>query len=140
MITLEAIVLYLTYVIDVIAISIILITIGQLLLLLLRRALVVDSKKFPASKFFFHIFMKHVNVISNDSTREPKISIIPILANGLLFALEFECANAVLRLILVISSLFREGPNPDIYNTIIFFVGIFAIRMITSFTIKKFDL
>ena len=84
--------------------------------------------------------MKHVNVIANDSTREPKISIIPILANGLLFALEFECANAVLRLILVISSLFREGPNPDIYNTIIFFVGIFAIRMITSVTLKKFDL
>lgn len=43
--------------------------------------------------------MKNVNVISNDSTSEPKISIIPILANGLLFASEFECADAVLRLI-----------------------------------------
>jgi len=140
MITLEAIVLFLTYVIDVIAISIILITMGQLLLLLCNRTLVVDSKKSPASKFFFHVFMKQVNVISNDSTSEPKISIIPILANGLLFALEFECASAVLKLILVISSLFRDGPNPDIYNTIIFFVGIFAIRMITSVTLKKFDL
>ena len=140
MITLEAIVLYLTYVIDVIAISTILITMGQLLLLLLRRALVVDSKKSPARKFFFNVFMKQVNVISNDSTSEPKISIIPILANGLLFALEFECANAVLRLILVISSIFRDGPNLDIYNTIIFFVGIFAIRIITLFTLKKFDL
>ncbi|MDF0679597.1 MAG: hypothetical protein P0116_01375 [Candidatus Nitrosocosmicus sp.] len=140
MITLEAIVLFLTYVLDIVAISIILITMGQLILLLLRRALVVDSKKFPASKSFFHVFMKQVNVISNESTSEPKIFIIPILANGLLFALEFECANAVLRLILVISSLFRDGPNPDIYNTIIFFVGIFAIRMITSFTLKKFDL
>lgn len=84
--------------------------------------------------------MKNVNVISNDSTSEPKISIIPILANGLLFASEFECADAVLRLILVISSLFRDGSNQDIYNTMIFFVGIFAIRMITSFTLKKFDL
>ena len=140
MITLEAIVLFLTYVIDVVAISIILITMGQLLLLLLRRALVVDSKKFPASKSFFHVFMKQVNVISNDSISEPKISLIPILASGLLFALEFECAKAVLRLILVISSLFRDGPNPSIYNTIVFFVGIFAIRKITSFTLRKFDL
>lgn len=140
MIELEAIVLFLTYVIDVVAISIILITMGQLLLLLLHRVLVVDSKKFPASKGFLNVFMKRVNVISNESTSEPKISLIPILANGLLFALELECANAVLRLILVISSLFRDGPNPDIYNTIIFFVGIFAIRMITSFTLRKFDL
>ena len=49
MFTLDDLILLLTYVIDIAAISIILITIGQLLILLLKRALDVDSNKFPAS-------------------------------------------------------------------------------------------
>ncbi len=140
MFTLDDLILLLTYVIDIAAISIILITIGQLLILLLKRALDVDLNKFPASIGVFHFFTKRLKVISGNDTGESKISFISILANGLLFALEFECANAVLKLILVISSLFRDGPGPDIYNTIIFFVGIFGIRMITSFTLRKIDL
>ena len=85
-------------------------------------------------------FTKRLKVIADNDTNESKISFISLLANGLLFALEFECANAVLKLILVISSLYRDGPGPEIYNTIIFFVGIFGIRMITSFTLRKIDL
>jgi hypothetical protein len=140
MFTLDDLILLLTYVIDIAAISIILITIGQLLILLLKRALDVDSNKFPASIGVFHFFTKRLKVIAGNDTSESKISFISILANGLLFDLEFECANAVLKLILVISSLFRDGPGPDIYNTIIFFIGIFGIRMITSFTLRKIDL
>ena len=112
MLTLDAFVLFLTYVIDIAAISIILITMGQLLMLLLNRVLDVDSKKFPTSIGVFHVFMKRLKVISDNDTNESKISFISLLANGLLFALEFECANAVLKLILVISSLFRDGPGP----------------------------
>ena len=136
----DDLILLLTYVIDIVAIGIILITIGQLLILLLKRAIDVDSNKLPVSIGVFHFFTKRLKVISGNDTSESKISFISILANGLLFALEFECANAVLKLILVISSLFRDGPGPDIYNTIIFFVGIFGIRMITSFTLRKIDL
>ena len=112
MFTLDDLILFLTYVIDIAAISIILITIGQLLILLLKRALDVDSNKFPASIGVFHVFTKRLKVISGNDTSESKLSFISILANGLLFALEFECANAVLKLILVISSLFRDGPGP----------------------------
>ena len=140
MFTLDDLILLLTYVIDIAAICIILITIGQLLILLLKRALDFDSNKFQASIGVFHFFTKRLKVIAGNDTSESKISFISILANGLLFALEFECANAVLKLILVISSLFRDGPGPDIYNTIIFFIGIFGIRMITSFTLRKIDL
>jgi len=140
MFTLDAIVLFFTYVVDIAAISIILITMVQLLMLLLKRALDVDSKKFPASIGVFHVFMKRLKVIPNNDTDESKISFISLLANGILFALELECANAVLKLILVISSLFRDGPGPDIYNTIIFFVGIFGIRLFTSFTLRRIDL
>ena len=140
MFTLEALVLFFTYVIDMAAISIILITMGQLLMLLWNRAIVADSKKFRAKMGVFHVLMKRLKGASDNDTSETKFSFISILANGLLFALEFECANAVLKLILVISSLFRDGPGPHIYNTIIFLVGIFGIRMSTSFTLRKIDL
>lgn len=140
MLTLDTFVLFLIYAIDIAAISIILITMGQLLMLLLNRVLDVDSKKFPTSMRVFHVIMKRFKVISDNGTNESKVSSISLLANGLLFALEFEFANAVLRLILVFSSLYRDGPGPEIYNTIIFFVGIFGLSMITSFTLRKIDL
>ncbi len=140
MLTLDTFVLFLIYAIDIAAISIILITMGQLLMLLLNRVLDIDSKKFPTSMGVFHVIMKRFKVISDNGTNELKVSSISLLANGLLFALEFECANAVLRLILVISSLYEDGPGPGIYNTIIFFAVIFGLRMITSFTLRKIDL
>ncbi|CAN5779545.1 hypothetical protein BH23THE1_BH23THE1_20960 [soil metagenome] len=59
-------------------------------------------------------------VNSNSVTNELKVSSISILANGLLFALEFGYANAVLKLIIVISSLVSGGPGVDIHNTVIF--------------------
>ena len=57
-------ILLLTYVIDIAAISIILITIGQLLILLLKRALDVDSKKFPTSIGVFHVFHEAIESYS----------------------------------------------------------------------------
>jgi hypothetical protein len=140
MLTLDAFVLFLTYVIDIAVISIILINMGQLMMLLINRILNVDSKKFPTSISVIRVIMKRFKVISGNDTNESKVSSISLLANGLLFALEFGCANAVLKLILVISSLFRDGPGPEIYNTIIFFVGIFGLRRITSFTLRKINL
>ncbi len=109
-------------------------------MLLLNRVLDVDSKKFPASIGVFHVIMKRLKVISDNDTNESKISSISLLSNEFLFSLEFECAKAVSKLILVISSLFRDGPGPDVYNTIIFFAGIFGLRMLTSFTLRKIDL
>ena len=114
MLTLDAFVLFLKYVIDIAVISIILINMGQLMMLLINRILNVDSKKFPTSISVIRVIMKRFKVISDNHTNESKISSISLLANGLLFALEVECANAVLKLILVISSLFRERPGPDI--------------------------
>jgi hypothetical protein len=111
MLTLDAFVLFLMYIIDIAAISIILINMGQLLMLLLDRILYVDSKKLT-SIGVIHVIMKRFKVISDNDNNESKISSISLLANGLLFALEFECANAVLKLILVISSQFRGGPGP----------------------------
>ncbi|MDN5845616.1 MAG: hypothetical protein L0H53_05005 [Candidatus Nitrosocosmicus sp.] len=138
--TSDSLVLILIYVIDVAAISIILITMGQSLILLLQRFLEVDSKKFPTGIGICHDLKKQSRVNSDNVTNEAKVSSISILTNGLLFALEFECANAVLKLIIVISSLFGDGPIVDIYNTVIFFVVILRLRMITSFTLRKIDL
>jgi hypothetical protein len=94
MLTLDAFVLFLMYIIDIAAISIILINMGQLLMLLLDRILYVDSKKLT-SIGVIHDIMKRFKVISDNDNNESKISSISLLANGLLFALEFECANAV---------------------------------------------
>ena len=58
MLTLDTFVLFLIYAIDIAAISIILITMGQLLMLLLNRVLDIDSKKFPTSMGVFHVIMK----------------------------------------------------------------------------------
>ena len=95
MLTLDAFVLFLMYIIDIAAISIILINMGQLLMLLLDRILYVDSKKLT-SMGVIHVIMKRFKVISDNDNNESKISSISLLANGLLFALEFECANAFL--------------------------------------------
>ena len=111
MLTLDAFVLFLMYIIDIAAISIILINLGQLLMLLLDRIIYIDSKKLT-SIGVIRVIMKRFKVISDNDNNKSKVSSISLLANGLLFALEFECANAVLKLILVISSQFRDGPGP----------------------------
>lgn len=140
MFILDSFVLLLTNVIDIAGISIILISMGPSLMLLLDRFLDVDSKKCPPGFSVFHVFQKRLKIKLGNVGRDSKVSSISILANGLLFALEFEWANAVLKLIVVISSLFRDGSSLDIYNNIIFFVGILSLRMITSFTLRKIDL
>ncbi len=137
MFTIDSFVLLLTIVIDLAAISSILISMGQSLMLLLDRFVNVESKKFPTG---FSVFQNRLKIRSDNVSRDSKVSSISILANGLLFALEFECANAVLKLIIVISNLFRDGSSLDIYNNIIFLVGILSLRMITSFTLRKIDL
>ncbi|MDQ3084067.1 MAG: hypothetical protein M3Q77_04550 [Thermoproteota archaeon] len=137
MFTIDSFVLLLTIVIDLAAISSILISMGQSLMLLLDRFVNVESKKIPTG---FSVFQNRVKIRSDNVSRDSKVSSISILANGLLFALEFECANAVLKLIIVISNLFRDGSSLDIYNNIIFLVGILSLRMITSFTLRKIDL
>lgn len=134
MFTIDSFVLLLTIVIDLAAISSILISMGQSLMLLLDRFVNVESKKIPTG---FSVFQNRVKIRSDNVSRDSKVSSISILANGLLFALEFECANAVLKLIIVISNLFRDGSSLDIYNNIIFLVGILSLRMITSFTLRK---
>ncbi|MBA2266936.1 MAG: hypothetical protein H0W19_01160 [Nitrosopumilus sp.] len=137
MFTIDSFVLLLTIVIDLAAISSILISMGQSLMLLLDRFVNVESKKIPTG---FSVFQNRLKIRSDNVSRDSKVSSISILANGLLFALEFECANAVLKLIIVISNLFRDGSSLDIYNNIIFLVGILSLRMITSFTLRKIDL
>ncbi|TVP41268.1 hypothetical protein [Candidatus Nitrosocosmicus arcticus] len=137
MFTIDSFVLLLTIVIDIAAISIILISMGQSLMVLPNRFLEVESKKFPTG---FSVFQNRLKIRSDNGNRDSKFSSISILANGLLFALEFECANAVLKLIIVISNLFKDGSSLDIYNNIIFFVGILSLRMIASFTLRKIDL
>ena len=137
MFTIDSFVLLLTIVIDLAAISIILISMGQSLMLLLDRFVNVESKKFPTG---FSVFQNRLKIRSDNVSRDSKVSSISILANGLLFALVFECANAVLKLIIVISNLFRDGSSLDIYNNIIFFVGILSLRMITSFTLRKIEM
>ena len=138
--TLDSLVLFLTYVIDVAAISIILITMGQSLMLLLNKLLESSSRKSRPGIGVYYVLKKQLRDKKDDVTNESKVSSISILANGLLFALEFECANAVLKLIIVISSLFKDGPGVDVYRTVIFFVVILGLRMIVSFTIRKVDL
>ena len=137
MFTIDSFVLLLTIVIDLAAISSILISMGQSLMLLLDRFVNVESKKIPTGFSVFRVFQNRVKIRSDNVSRDSKVSSISILANGLLFALEFECANAVLKLIIVISNLFRDGSSLDIYNNIIFLVGILSLRMITSFTLRK---
>ena len=95
MLTLDAFVLFLMYIIDIAAISIILINLGQLLMLLLDRIIYIDSKKLT-SIGVIRVIMKRFKVISDNDNNKSKVSSISLLANGLLFALEFECANAVL--------------------------------------------
>jgi hypothetical protein len=140
MFTLDSLVLLLTYVIDLAAISIILISMGQSLGLLPERFWDINPKKHPTCFSVFHLFQKQLKIESENFGKDSKVSPISILANGLLFALEVESANAVLKLIIVISSLFRDGSSLDIYNNIIFFVAILSLRMVTSFTLRKINL
>lgn len=124
-----------TQILDIFAVTIVAISVFQAIVFSTFR-----RSSFPFSYFFNH--SNNQDKISNDS----KIQVSKVgtstrnLIGGLLLALEFESASAIIKLGIFMTNVTLLDPIGNNINNFLFFVSILTLRIIINQSLRRFNI
>lgn len=115
-----------TRVIDIMTVSVIAISAFQALITILKQRL--------------FIFSNYERASTQGSNKNQTDTVVKNFIKGLLLALEFESANAIIKMGMFTASITTENSLASNFNDFAFFVGILLLRIVINQSLRRFSI